>query len=79
MTFSRSCVQSFLTAVASFQDLNFCLATKFLSRKRTAVLFKKAKDILRYPVFPELPGISRRRVALRESCKRRVLPVRAAL
>jgi hypothetical protein len=55
------------------------LATKFLSRKRTALLFKKAKDILRYPVFPELPGISRRRVALRESCKRRVLTVRAAL
>jgi hypothetical protein len=30
--------------------LNLRFATKFLSRKRTAVLFKKAKDILRYPV-----------------------------
>jgi len=31
--------------------LNLCLATKFLSRKGTAVLLKKAKDILRYHVL----------------------------
>ena len=34
--------------MSSFQDLNLSFATKFLSRKNTAVLFKKAKDILRY-------------------------------
>jgi hypothetical protein len=34
--------------VSSFQNLNLRLATKFLSRKCTAVPIKKAKDILRY-------------------------------
>jgi hypothetical protein len=51
--------------VSSFQNLNLRLATKFLSRKGTAVPLKKAKDILRYHVlydrvlpFYESQGIS---------------------
>jgi hypothetical protein len=43
MTFSRSCVQSLLTAVASFQDFELRLATKFLSRMGTAVLLQKSE------------------------------------
>jgi hypothetical protein len=48
VTFSRSCVQSLLTAVASFQDFEPCLAANFLSRNGTAVLLQGSERYLRY-------------------------------
>jgi hypothetical protein len=46
--FFRSCVQSCLTAVASFQDLNFVWRLSSYLENALPCYFKKAKDILRY-------------------------------